>query len=78
MKYQVGFLINNEMFETVIDAQNEAQAFCMARNKAEQYYFSCGANCVSMSSIDNENSYVKEYIEPTEVEMLEIFNSINL
>ena len=72
-KFEVGFLVNNEMFQTVVEAKNEAEAFCLARNKAEKWYFQNGVNCTSIESINNPQSYVKPCKEVTQAELLEMF-----
>ena len=60
-KFEVGFRINGEKYVTVVNAKSEAEAFCMARNKAEREYFQCGINCTAIESIDKPDSYVKPY-----------------
>ena len=62
MKYEVGFIINDEQYMTVIEAINEAYAFCLARNKAEKEFHSNGIHCTSIGSITCAGSYVKEYV----------------
>jgi hypothetical protein len=71
MKYQVGFLANNEIFETVVEAQNESEAFCKGRNRAEQVLFSYGVSCVSTETFNHPDSYVKEY---EDIDIMELFN----
>ena len=73
-KFQVGFLANGELFETVVEARTKSEAFCNARYRAESWYFSNGVNCVSSETYAHKDSYVIDYVEPTEAEMLEIFN----
>jgi hypothetical protein len=64
-KYQVGFLINGDLFETVVTAKSEAEAFCLGRNKGEKYYQQNGVNLTSCEPITHPQSYVKPYIEKT-------------
>lgn len=63
MKYEVGFIINDEQYITVIEARDEALAFCSARNKAEKEYHNNGIHCTSTGSITCTGSYVKEYVD---------------
>ena len=77
-KFEVGFLVNNDMFYTVVECTNEAEAFCMARNKAEKYYHSNGVNCTSIQSINHPQSYVKPCKEVTQADLLEMFDELEL
>ena len=63
MKYEVGFIINDEQYMTVIEARDEALAFCLARNRAEREYHNNGIHCTSIGSITCAGSYVKEYVD---------------
>lgn len=62
-KYQVGFLINGDLFETVVEAKNEAEAFCIGRDKGEKYYHQNGINLTSCEPITHPQSYVKPYVD---------------
>lgn len=67
-------MVNEDLYQTVIEAPNEAYAFCMARNKAEKYYHSNGVHLTAIGSITSKGSYVKPYVEINETELLDMFN----
>lgn len=83
-KFEVGFLVGyftsfpngshkDELFQTVIEFNNEAEAFCFARNKAEKWYSLNGVNCISTENINHKDSYVKICKEVTKSDLLEMF-----
>ncbi len=62
-KFEVNCVINGESFNTVVTAKNKAEAFCIARNKAEAYYHKNGVHLTSSEPINHPNCYVKEYVQ---------------
>lgn len=75
-KFEVGFRINDDQYVTVVNAKNQSEAFCMARNKAEREYFRGGATCTAIQSIDHPDSYVKPYYF-SEKDLQDCFDTID-
>ena len=71
-KYKVICIINNQEFLAIVDAINEAEAFCIARNKAEQYYHMNGVNLTCMEPITDKRCSVELFDESELIEIDEI------